>query len=360
MEKVEKLGQRQVFTIKRRDTLEKRFNSYFKETQDAIHVIYWAIALLVRNGLSASNFSFIAKDLIRSLFLENDDVRAIPLSCIYFRDYFNDAEWQVIINRLFSSQEEFTQLTESTRLYIENLRPLLNSGEQPTNTKTNMISFFKDANGKRHSWNLSNVNPSITKEQHYALLSILGTLDIFEKDGVRRFVEPIYADFLVYKSGFDSRTEEELTTLQAHPGKLLPVNTKEIETVASEEILNEERTADQQPETASAEEAQKEQEIQAKREFLLKDFDRSTVPEEELPNLAMKAILEDKSLREVQLEMQQEQVQAGKEQQAENPSPKKPLSTKERFKQLLEQKQRTTYGRQGLINQINKRGKKRK
>lgn len=348
MKKVEKLGQRQVFTIKRRDTLEKRFNSYFKETKNAIHVIYCAIALSVRNGLSASDFSFVAKDLIRSLFLENEDVRSIPLSCIYFRDYFNDAEWQAVINRLFNSQEEFTQLTESTRLYIENLRPLLNSGEQPTKKKTNMISFFKDANGKRHSWNLSNVNPAITKEQHYALLSILGTLTIFEKDGVRRFVEPIYADFLVYESGFDGRTEEELALLQAQAGKLLTITTQTIDTVENEEAPSEDSAA-QQPEVD-----------EARSEAFLKDFDRSTVPEEELPDLALTSMLEGKSLREMQLDLQHEQVDAAKEQQTETTPTKKPLSNKEGFKKLIAQKQRNQYGRQGLINQINKRGKKRK
>lgn len=350
---MEHLGQRQLFTIKRRDTLEKRFTSYFEETKNAIHVIYSAIALSVRNGLSASDFSFIAKDLIRSLFLENDDVLSIPLSCIYFRDYFDDAEWQTIIQRLFSSQEEFTQLTESTRLYLENLRPLLNSGEQPTKKKTNMISFFKDANGKRHRWNLSNVNPAITKEQHYALLSILGTLDIFEKDGVRRFVEPIYADFLVYESGFDGRTEEELALLQAQPGKLLPINTKKIENVAAKE----DTAADQQPEMAfSCDQAQS----QAQNEALLTDFDQSTVSKETLPDLAFTTLLEGQSLQDTQLKLQQEQVNTSKEQQTETTSPKKTLSNKERFQKLQEQNQRQRQSRHGLINQINKRRKKRK
>lgn len=337
-----KLGRSQVFGFRNRKNLEKRINDYYKETQDAVHVIFCAIAIAVRNGLSASDFSFIAKELIRSLFLENDAVRSIPLSCIYFRDHFNDDEWQTVINRLFNSQEEFDQLTESTRLYIEDLRPLLNSKEQPTKQKSNMISYFKDANGKKHSWTLSNVNPAITKEQHYALLSILGTLDIFEKDGVRRFVEPIYADFLIYKSGFDSRNEEEAAKLQKKlSGKLLPINTQ-VEAKSTDE-------------TETALNPSDDKDVQAQRDFLMKDFDPSTVPEEELPDLALKAILDGKTLREVQLEQQQKKADSEKSQS------KRPLTKEERLRQLQAlRKGKPQQNKPSIINQINWRRKKRK
>ncbi len=340
-----KLGRSQVFGFRNRKNLEKRINGYYKETQDAVHVIFCAIAIAVRNGLSASDFSFIAKELIRSLFLENDAVRSIPLSCIYFRDHFNDDEWQTVINRLFNSQEEFEQLTESTRLYIEDLRPLLNSKEQPTKQKSNMISYFKDANGKKHSWTLSNVNPTITKEQHYALLSILGTLDIFEKDGVRRFVEPIYADFLIYKSGFDNRNEEEAVKLQQKlSGKLLPITTQvEVETANDAETAEEETALNPNDD----------QDIQAQRDFLMENFDPSTVPEEELPDLTLKAILERKPLRQVQ----QEQEKAD----SEKSQSKRPLTREERLRQLQAlRKGKPQQNKPSILNQINRRRKKRK
>ena len=328
-----KLGKAQVFGFRNRENLEKRIHQYFKETQDAVHVIYCAIAISVRNGLSASDFSFIAKELIRSLFLENDTVRAIPLSCIYFRDYFSQDEWQTVVNRLFNSQEEFQQLTESTRLYIEDLRPLLISGANPTAQKTNMISYFKDANGKRHSWSLSNVNPNITKEQHYALLSILGTLDIFEKDGVRRFVEPIYADFQIYKSGFDHRNEEEAAKIQQKVGKLLPLTTQIEAKTDQETEANLNHSDDALDEN-------------------LENSDPSTVSEKELSNLEMKEIGKEESLKEIQ-----------REQQANDQKAKKgrPLTREERLRHLQElRKGKRQQNKQSLINQINRRGKKRK
>lgn len=335
-----KLGKTQIFGFRNRNNLEKRMNQYFKDTQDAVHVIFCAIAISVRNGLSASDFSFIAKELIRSIFLENDEVRSIPLSCIYFRDYFSDSEWQTVVSRLFNSQEEFEQLTESTRLYIEGLRPLLISGANPTAQKTNMISYFKDGNGKRHSWSLSNVNPNITKEQHYALLSILGTLDIFEKDGVRRFVEPIYADFQIYKSGFDKRNEEEAAKIQEMAGKLLPISTQ-IEGVAVQETdtaLN------------HGDDAINEKEQQPQSDFSLKDSDPSTVPAEERPDPVMKTTRKERSSRDVH---QEQQKQTGKK--------RRPLTREERLKQLQAmRKGKPQQNKQALINQINRRGKKRR
>ncbi|MEO1772404.1 hypothetical protein [Candidatus Enterococcus ferrettii] len=342
-----KLGKSQIFSIRKYKNLEKLINDYYQQTKDSVHIIYCAIAISVRNGLSASDFSFVAKDLIRSLFLENEEVRTIPLSCVYFRDYFNESEWTTVVNRLFNSQEEFEQLTESTRAYIEDLRPLLISGENPTKKKTNMLSYFKDGNGKRHSWSLSNVNPNITKDQHYALLSILGTLNIFEKDGVRRFVEPIYADFLTYESGFDRRNEEEAADLREKAGKLLPITTQSAP--VEENTVTQDPSNQEVPLTHGLHDSINERDANAKRDFLLKEFDPSSVSQEELPDLAMKAILEGKSLRDMQLEQEKQKEQV----QTQTPSVKKTLTREERIKQLQEL-------RRGKKHQNKRRGKKRK
>ncbi|MGG5333531.1 hypothetical protein [Enterococcus sp. AZ163] len=357
---VKKLENRQIFGMRNRANLEKRITDHFHQSRDAIRVIFSVIAISVRNGLSTSDFSFMAKDLIRSLFLENEEILSIPLSCVYFRDYFNDSEWQTVINRLFSSQEEYEQLTESTRLYLEDLRPLLNSGEFPTEKKTNMISYFKDANGKRHSWSLSNVNPNITNEEHYALLSILGTLTIFEKDGVRRFVEPIYADFMTYEPSFDSRSEEEAMKLQAKAGKLLPITTQKIEEGAHESDTKVELTSTSEATDAgqeagidtSTDKISTKKDTQGQKDSL-KTIDRSTIPDSALKTYQAQ---ED----QLKTALTKEEIQLEPEKRTVPISPEKPLSNKERYQKLLEQKNRNKQSKQGLLNQLNKRGKKRK
>ncbi|MGG5318199.1 hypothetical protein [Enterococcus sp. AZ072] len=340
-----KLGMKQVTSMKK-VSLEKRFNDYYTKTKDSVLVIQCAIAAAIRNSFSTSDFSFLAQDLIRSLFLTDDAVRSIPLSCVYFRDYFSDDEWQTVINRLFSSPEEFEQITGESSIYIEKLRPRFTSGEQSTDKKTSMISYFKDAAGKRHSWTLSNINPDITKEEHYALLSILGTLTIFEKDGVRRFVEPIYADFRVFEPGFDRRNEEEAAELQKMMGSLLPITTKEI----PEAVPSFDQTAALQEQLIDS----IDDEIENEEDDL---YDDLTELEKELPDLAMKLILEGKPIDEVQQAIDRRKEEQAFDSQAVPVG--KTLSNKERFQQVLAQKNRSKQNKSSLLNQINRRGKRR-
>lgn len=307
------LGMAQLFRMGPKN-LDKRFNDFYTTSKDALRVIQCAIAVMVRNGLSCGDFSFVAKELIRDLYLTNDEVRSMPVTCIYFRDYFSNEEWELVKSRLFSNEAEFQQVTGSTSTYLEPLRSKLNSGAQEVERRTSMISYFKDAAGKRHSWSLSNVNPAITKEEHYRLLSILSTLEIFEKEGVRRFAEPIYADFMIYHSGFDARQEEELKRLQQLPGRLLPVRTQAanvqeeapVQTAKapadSEKAPHSQQTAVQtKTEKAThasilAEKAGNPAELKA---YLFEGFDQSSVSEEELVKLATVAVLQGKQVKDV-------------------------------------------------------------
>lgn len=309
------LGMTQLFRMGPKN-LDKRFNDFFTATKDVLHVVQCAIAVRVRNGLSCGDFSSVAKELIRELYLTNDEVRSMPLTCIYFRDYFKNEEWASVKSRLFASEAEFQQLTGSTSTYLEPVRSKLTSGAQEVERRTSMISHFKDAAGKRHSWSLSNVNPAITKEEHYRLLSILSTLEIFEKDGVRRFAEPIYADFMVYHPGFDGRQEEELQRLQQLSGRLLPVRTqaasiqggtpaqtaqgstdsdKSQQAAAQKQV---EKATKTQPTTAYifAEKKGNPAELKA---YLFEGFDTASVSEEELAKLATVALMKGKQVKDV-------------------------------------------------------------
>nr|MBO1343161.1 hypothetical protein [Enterococcus sp. 665A] len=176
---------------------------------------------------------------------------------------------------------------------------------------------------------------------------ILGTLNIFEKDGVRRFVEPIYADFLTYESGFDRRNEEEAADLREKAGKLLPITTQSAP--VEENTVTQDPSNQEVPLTHGLHDSINERDANAKRDFLLKEFDPSSVSQEELPDLAMKAILEGKSLRDMQLEQEKQKEQV----QTQTPSVKKTLTREERIKQLQEL-------RRGKKHQNKRRGKKRK
>ncbi|MGM0214524.1 hypothetical protein [Enterococcus sp. AZ109] len=213
---IKKLGTRQVFAMKK-ESLEARFVDYYEENSNASYLIQCAVAVLVRNAFSALDFSFLAKDLIRELFLTSDSVGAARKYCIYFQNYFSDDEWQKVITRLFADQKEFERITENTRLTIEPLLPILHSKCQESDKKLNLKAAFKDETGKMHSWSLGNVVRRLEPLEHRALVSILGDLTIFKTtDGARRFAQVIWVDFAVdeRERDFDIRKEDNLTTLE--------------------------------------------------------------------------------------------------------------------------------------------------
>ncbi|MGG5333015.1 hypothetical protein [Enterococcus sp. AZ163] len=202
------LGTRQLFLMKR-ENLSKKFNSFLENSDDASYVIQCAVAVLVRNSFTPSDFSNFEKDLIRDLFLTSDEVKSARKYCVYFRNYFSEDEWQTVVNRLFDSEEEFSQTTERTRLHIEKLLPMLHSGGWEAPIKRSLVTVFKDETGKKHGWTLSNVDRKYSTQENCDLLAILSTLTIFEKNGVRRFAELVKNSFTTIDIDYNSENEEE-------------------------------------------------------------------------------------------------------------------------------------------------------
>ncbi|GCF93792.1 hypothetical protein NRIC_16830 [Enterococcus florum] len=219
---VKPLEQRQLYTMKK-ERLEKRFFDFYEETKDAAYLIQCAVAVLVRNALCAADFSYLAKELIRELFFANEDVDSVRDYCVYFRDYFTSDEWTAVIGRLFESNDAFLAATKQTRLQIEHLRAGMISGSRPVSDKAGLVSVFEDASGKKHGWNLSNVDPSLKLQEVYDLLHILTSLTIFQKDGTRRFAKVIKANFYLVKSSFDVRNEDDLVETYENPVDLQPM-----------------------------------------------------------------------------------------------------------------------------------------
>lgn len=222
------LGQRQLFTM-RPASLIKRFKESSTQSSEAgidssAYLIQCALIALIRNALSPEDFSVVAKELIGSLFLEGTNLEEVKSLCVYFRPFFTDEEWQKVIIRLFPTPEERSKITEQARLYTEKF-PLLYSGERDVNTKASLLSTFLDANGKKHSWTLSNVDPNLTSQQHEDYLSLLSTLTILQKDGVRRFVSLVEVNYSLFRSSVARRTQEEIAEQQATIDALPRVST---------------------------------------------------------------------------------------------------------------------------------------
>lgn len=212
------LGQRQLFTM-RPASLIKRFKEFSTQSSEAgidssAYLIQCALIALIRNSLSPEDFSVVAKELVGSLFLEGTNLEEVKSLCVYFRPFFTDEEWQKVIIRLFSTPEKRSKITEQAHLYTEKF-PLLYSGERDVDTKASLLSTFLDANGKKHSWTLSNVDPNLTSQQHEDYLSLLSTLTILQKDGVRRFVSLVEVNYSLFRSSVARRNQEEIAEQQA-------------------------------------------------------------------------------------------------------------------------------------------------
>ncbi|MGM0215793.1 hypothetical protein [Enterococcus sp. AZ109] len=199
------LEQHQLLNLTR-TSLEKRLAKH----KDAAYAIQAAVFLMVRNFFSVADFSFVAKDTMRELFLNHaDELASVRHLCIYFRDYFSDNEWKTVIDSLFISRKEYLQVTETTRLHTEHIRPMLQAGSCKEETQKNLALTFFDETGKKHRCTMKNVHRSYSAQENCDALSILGTLTIFHKDGVRRFTELAKSRFVTLEEEYDCANKEE-------------------------------------------------------------------------------------------------------------------------------------------------------
>lgn len=208
---VQPLQERQLFQMKR-ESLETRIRQYYEETQNADVVIEYGMALLVRNAMMMEDYSLMCKDLIRQIFLTCRPSERMREFCLYFYDYFEYEEWEIVRSRLFKSRAEFSEMTRLVRPDMKYFRvastPTFDkfdevlayaikswsgkSREKAFEEKEDFYFSFKavfeDDNGKKHKLTFSK-NADICKscEELFTLMEILTRLTIFQKNGVRRF-----------------------------------------------------------------------------------------------------------------------------------------------------------------------------
>lgn len=205
-----KLGQRQVFGMLRK-SLEKRVIQRFEQAKNAAEIVEFAVAILIRDALCVGDFSYMFPEVIREIFLTAEPNDTLRRHCVYFQHYFTTkGEWQKVIDRLFKSEKEFRAFTKETCLYKTLLEKKARETSAESEFRFDLVTVFKDANGKRYTWTLRDtkqVAKNLASETA-EVLQILTTLTIFQASGVRRFAE--YVKFKSTKSCVDAEHEADL------------------------------------------------------------------------------------------------------------------------------------------------------
>lgn len=187
------LGYRQVFRLTRK-SLEQRFLAYFKETNDAEYIIECAVAAQVRNAHSKEDFSFLAKDLIRSLLLTSERLPSKNHLCLFFRSYFSEDEWRTVLARQFEQPEDYLSAANQYAQTIDSLESLLSSGSRDVPDRATLITTFKDSTGSFHEVKIKNVIVDISCHDTRELSKILTWLTGLKRNGARCFAQVIRGD----------------------------------------------------------------------------------------------------------------------------------------------------------------------
>ncbi|MGL9729383.1 hypothetical protein [Enterococcus sp. DIV0756] len=196
---IKPLNQRQLFTTLRKN-LEKKVSVYFDETKDTSVVIEYIIAILVRNALTIKDFSLVCEDLVRTIYLNTTPNNTLRQFFPYFRPYFDDQEWQSLIKRLFTKTNQYHRLNQASAQTCDYLHADTITEEEAAEENYTLVSVFRTSNGKKHTWNLRDVDITRTQEEIRALLKLLNTLTIFQIDGVRKFTKLVKFDIFETKA----------------------------------------------------------------------------------------------------------------------------------------------------------------
>ena len=223
---VKKLGTRQLFLMKR-ESLEKKIETYYEQSGDADSVIEYLVAVMVRNALNLTGaFSFLCKDLLRDFFLTVEPTDTLRLFLPFFKEYFESKEWEGLIKQYFGSPSEYFSQTESIRSFKNAFERQGSLDLYREGLVYDIRSRFEDAAGKRHLLTIRDVDPNKEETLVAEILEVLTLLSIFEVDGVRKFVALIdykgggHVETTSYKVGKAKQAEEDTVVEEA------PTNTK--------------------------------------------------------------------------------------------------------------------------------------
>lgn len=195
MQTQQSLSQRQIFGMKR-ESLQKKVENFYSDTQNAAAVVELAIAVMIRNSFVIGDFSLLFAELIHEIYFHVEPTDLLRRFCPFFENYFDHDEWKLVKARMFKNSKDYRKLNDSLRVYKNYLQEKTTPVEELDGQRYKLISVFEDANGKLHTWNLGDADPEIAIEKADALLRLLTTLTIFQKAGVRRFVKVEKSDIV--------------------------------------------------------------------------------------------------------------------------------------------------------------------
>lgn len=222
---VKKLSSRQIFGVKK-ESVEKRIEAYFEETNDGKTVVQYAFALLLRNALSVTDFSGMLATIIQQIFLSSQSDDTLCSLAPFFKNYFSGGEWEKVVTRLFGNKKNYhaydATITHYKKYVFEKTTPIDELGNQ----QYKYLSVFLKENGETHTWSLRDADPNISEEKFRAIIELLSMLTVFEKDGNRLFVEVVSSDLMnctrrslikKKKAPKKNAENEELETIEEKP-----------------------------------------------------------------------------------------------------------------------------------------------
>lgn len=183
------LSQLQLFVTKR-ERLEKAIMKAYTDSRDADTVIQYVVAVLVRNALCISDFSLICQDLVREILLFAEPTDVLRKFAPLFREFFaSGKEWEQVTRRLYKKTKEYhrynNRVSDCKKYLFAKTTPI----EELNGQQYKLVSTFEDAVGKIHTWSLRDADKNASAMKIDAVLELLSSLTIFEKDDVRRFVK---------------------------------------------------------------------------------------------------------------------------------------------------------------------------
>lgn len=181
--------QRTLFTMGK-DNLEKRILKSYEDSQDADTVLQYLVAVLIRHCLCVSDFSGICRDLVKEILLASEPTEVLRKLAPLFHDAFKGGkEWEQVIHRLYKNKKEYhrynNRLSDCKKYLFDQTTPV----EDLMGQQYKIVSTFEDAVGKSHTWSLRDVDPNLSTMKLDAVMELLSSLTIFEKEDIRRFVK---------------------------------------------------------------------------------------------------------------------------------------------------------------------------
>ncbi|MGM0167682.1 hypothetical protein IGI39_002666 [Enterococcus sp. AZ135] len=192
---VEKLTSRQIFGMKR-TSVEKRIGQYYEETKDAASVLQYVFALLLRNALSVTDFSGMLEAIVQEILLQSEPDDTMRSLAPFFKNYFNSGDWNTVIARVYKRKKDYLAFDEALYHYKKFILEKKTPIEELETKQYKFVSVFLKEDGKTHTWSLRDADPNISNEKWQAVLELITTLTVFEKEGTGLFVELVNSDLM--------------------------------------------------------------------------------------------------------------------------------------------------------------------